>query len=393
MVFAWWDQPHRIIGSLTRITGLPQKDREIFWECIHRQAMYDGLVAPDVGRDHAFIFWKLGYAISHQKDSVQRAATAHYHATKKYAEARQRNDLNGCCEAIFQLSEAIHYLQDSTDPTKELNELRNRISREISKYVANNLYRQKANFEQLRKERSIFKPAIDKISGGAEGIAKQMRESRAFYARRINSHFDRFGDPPLSTVNNIIKKAERDNDPTLLIQYIIDNHPALFNKVQEEIIRVFGMMWASQDRYLELFAKSMESLSNCQLIISGVLDDHYKSRGAYNLEISVNENLLFRGSAKTIFVHGLPYGKRFSNWRELNLTIPGEIERGTKIAIKFLHIGSDGSDWIAIDYMKLICGNQRYKFEIGGYQNYGADDGAAGIIYGGKSNGWAITMP
>ena len=50
---AWWNQPHQMIGGLTRITTLPQKDRENFKECLYRQMMRDGLVAPDRGRDQA----------------------------------------------------------------------------------------------------------------------------------------------------------------------------------------------------------------------------------------------------------------------------------------------------------------------------------------------------
>lgn len=259
MVFAWWDQPHRFIGSLTRISGLPQQDREVFRQCIQRQTMYDGLVAPDVGRDNAFILSKLGYAISHQADSAQRSATALYHATKRYAEARQRNDLNGCCAAIFQLSEAIHYLQDSADPTKLLNNTRSRISREISKYVTNELYRQRVNMQRLRTVRNKSKPDVDKIPGGAEDIAKWMLKRRAIYADRINGHFDKYGDPPRDAVENIIAKAKGDKYSTLLVRYIIEKHPDLFNEVQGEIIRVFGMMWAGQDRYLELFAQKQPS--------------------------------------------------------------------------------------------------------------------------------------
>jgi len=47
---AWWNQPHQMIGGLTRIIDLPEKDREIFRECINKRMMHEGLVAPDAGR-------------------------------------------------------------------------------------------------------------------------------------------------------------------------------------------------------------------------------------------------------------------------------------------------------------------------------------------------------
>ena len=234
---AWWNQPHQMIGGLTRIISLPEKDRKIFRECINKGMMHDGLVAPDRGRDQAFLFWKLGYAISHQEDSVQRAAQAHDHATQKYAAARQQNDLDGCCQAIFQLSEAIHYLQDSIDPTKELNKRRNGITREISKDIVSSLSVQESNWRRLRKLRDRFKTEIDKISGGAESIARVLKKNRSNIARQINNLFDRLGDPPK-------KSRLEDLDPNL--RQGLDDH----------IIRVFGVMWAAQDRYLELFVKT-----------------------------------------------------------------------------------------------------------------------------------------
>ncbi len=234
---AWWNQPHQMIGGLTRIVSLPEKDRQIFRECINKRMMHNGLVAPDRGRDQAFLFWRLGYAVSHQKDSVQRAAQAHDHATQKYAAARQRDDLDGSCQAIFQLSEAIHYLQDSIDPTKELNKRRNGITREISKDVVSNLSGQESNWRRLRELRDRFKTEIDKISGGAEGIARVLKKNRSNIARQINNLFDRFGDPPK-------KSRLEDLDPNL--RQGLDDH----------IIRVFGIMWAAQDRYLELFVKT-----------------------------------------------------------------------------------------------------------------------------------------
>ncbi len=236
IAIAWWDQPHQMIGGLTRIISLPEKDRENFRECLYRQMMRDGLVAPDRGRDQAFLFWRFGYAISHQKDSVQRAAQAHDHATQKYAAARQQDNIDGCCQAIFQLSEAIHYLQDSTDPTKELNKCRKEITREISKEVVSNLVREKNNWQRLRELREKFKPEIDKINGGAEGIARVLKKNRSNFARQINNLFDRFGEPEKCRLENL--------DPKLK-QGLVDH-----------LIRVFGVMWAAQDRYLELFAKA-----------------------------------------------------------------------------------------------------------------------------------------
>jgi len=240
---AWWDQPHQMIGGLTRIVSLPEKDRDNFRECIYQQMMRDGLVAPDRGRDQAFLFWRLGYAISHQKDSVKRAAQAHDHATQKYAAARQQDDLDGCCQAIFQLSEAIHYLQDSIDPTKELNKCRNEITREISKEVASTLYDNKSNWRRLRELRKKSQTEIDKISGGAEGIARELKNKRSDITQQINKLFNKYGDP-----------INKDDDPPKCRREYLD--PDLEQGLVNHMIEVFGTMWAAQDRYLELFVKT-----------------------------------------------------------------------------------------------------------------------------------------
>jgi hypothetical protein len=130
--------------------------------------------------------------------------------------------------------------------------------------------------------------------------------------------------------------------------------------------------------------------STCQLVISGALDDHYNSNGNYDLSITVNGQTLFNDTAKKVFEHGRPYGKRFDNWSTLALDLPDDIKKGRKLSVQFKHSGSQKQEWIAVDCMELVCGSEKKRYEIGGYANYGARDGAAGIIYGQGSNGWTI---
>jgi membrane-associated protease RseP (regulator of RpoE activity) len=130
--------------------------------------------------------------------------------------------------------------------------------------------------------------------------------------------------------------------------------------------------------------------STCQLVISGALDDHYNSNGNYDLSIAVNGQTLFNDTAQKVFEHGRPYGKRFDNWSTLPLDLPGDFKKGQKLSVQFKHSGSQKNDWIAVDSMELVCGSEKKRYEIGGYANYGARDGAAGIIYGQGSNGWTI---
>jgi hypothetical protein len=130
--------------------------------------------------------------------------------------------------------------------------------------------------------------------------------------------------------------------------------------------------------------------STCQLVISGALDDHYNSNGNYDLSIAVNGQTLFNDTAQKVFEHGRPYGKRFDNWSTLPLDLPGDIKKGQKLSVQFKHSGSQKQEWIAVDCMELVCCSEKKRYEIGGYANYGARDGAAGIIYGQGSNGWTI---
>lgn len=229
---AWWKEPHQFIGGLTRIRNLPAEDQAIFEECNSNKVIQSGLVAPDVRRDQAFLLWKLGYAISHQADSVERAGQAHAHAARKYAAAREAGDLQGCCEAIAQLSEAIHYLQDSLDPTKELNPCRNQLAREISKRIVYDFSPQDPYWHRLRAFREKAKPEIDKISGGAEGIARVLKANRINIARQLNAVFDIYGNPPDCKIEEM--------------------DPKLYEAIVQQMIRTFGIMWAAQDRYLEL---------------------------------------------------------------------------------------------------------------------------------------------
>ena len=289
LVRAWTHEPHRVIGGLSRISGLPVEDREIYRECRERRVIYDQLVKPDVVRDHAFILLRLGYAISHQKDSEERAGNAHKNAARKYAEsrqsyveARQKRDqqlelgaLKGCCDAISQLSEATHYLQDSADPTKELGPCRQLISREISKYVTVNLSPDSYKWMKLRIERDMSKGEIDAIQGGTREIAEHLKKKRLYFAEKINGLFDKYGEPAaLCQMKNL-----NDGEKEKLIEGHI--HSELAVGLVDQMMKVFGIMWAAQDRSLELFVvKAKEDGFKDEGIISGSQDKNREKDGS-----------------------------------------------------------------------------------------------------------------
>lgn len=136
-----------------------------------------------------------------------------------------------------------------------------------------------------------------------------------------------------------------------------------------------------------------DDLRGCELLISGVLDDHYQSTGQYYMTVTLNGVVKFQGSARSVFSHGMPYDTVFSNWRILSLKVPDNLVREGNLSVGFQHAGSAPNEWIGIDYMELVCGGRRYRTEIGGANNYGVADHAAGIIYGGGTNGWTVEIP
>lgn len=87
-----------------------------------------------------------------------------------------------------------------------------------------------------------------------------------------------------------------------------------------------------------------------QFVISGVLDDHdYVPLIDYSMTVEVNGILVFSGSPPSLpFVHGLPYGKVFTNWTELPVDANGNwsITITNTSAISTSH-------WIAFDWIEL----------------------------------------
>lgn len=130
----------------------------------------------------------------------------------------------------------------------------------------------------------------------------------------------------------------------------------------------------------------------CELLIMGVLDDHYDSRGRYRMTVYVNGEVKFQDSASKVFSHGRPFGKIFSNWRTLNIRIPGQQLREGSLNVEFRHEGSAPDDWIAIDYMEVVCGGRGARTKVSEVNNYGSD-GTAGLIYGGETKGWTVGLP
>ena len=60
--------------------------------------------------------------------------------------------------------------------------------------------------------------------------------------------------------------------------------------------------------------------------------------------------------------------------------------------LKFEHRGSSENDWIAIDYMEVVCENSSQRTELSGYKGYGEEDKETGIIYGGKTEAWPLEL-
>ena len=137
---------------------------------------------------------------------------------------------------------------------------------------------------------------------------------------------------------------------------------------------------------------TIEEPKGCQLKIRGALDDHYNSNSQYELLIKLNGQLKWRGNASKEFLHGRPYGKPFENWRTLSFDVPAYELRESKPIIKFEHRGSSENDWIAIDYMEVVCENGSQRTELSGYKGYGEEDKETGIIYGGKTEAWPLEV-
>jgi len=130
---------------------------------------------------------------------------------------------------------------------------------------------------------------------------------------------------------------------------------------------------------------------SCELRISGVLDDHYKSGGQYGLQVSVGTKTSNWATAP--FEHGQPFGKVFDNWKTESIQLGSGFSSGDVLDVKFTHTGSPKGDWIGIDYLELVCGGETSKNDLRDYGNYGKSDGAAGIVYGGQTKTWQVKVP
>jgi hypothetical protein len=147
---------------------------------------------------------------------------------------------------------------------------------------------------------------------------------------------------------------------------------------------------ADYERYILI--PQPEGLPSCRLEITGALDDHYNSTGSYNLAVSVNGTEVYPKKTAP-FEHGKPFGKVFNNWKTLRVDLPGSFSPGTKLNVKLTHSGSPRGDWIGIDYLMVRCGDNTKTKELSDYKNYGVNDRAAGIVYGGQSKTWTISTP
>jgi len=136
---------------------------------------------------------------------------------------------------------------------------------------------------------------------------------------------------------------------------------------------------------------AINNKSVCTLALSGVLDDHYNSNSQYKVAISVNGRQVYTAE-QTPFEHGKPFGTIFENWKTLKINLD-DVESGDLLKVSLTHSGSPGSDWIGVDYIETTCDGKTTKTELAGYPNYGAQDGAAAIVYGGQSKTWTITLP
>ena len=131
--------------------------------------------------------------------------------------------------------------------------------------------------------------------------------------------------------------------------------------------------------------------STCKLTLSGVLDDHYNSSSPYRIAVVVNGKPVY-AVQQAPFQHGRPFGKIFENWTPLIINLD-DVRSGDLLRVSLTHSGSAGSDWIGVDFIEASCGGKTTKAELADYRNYGAQDGAAAIVYGGQSKTWTITVP
>jgi hypothetical protein len=255
---AHWDQPHRVIGGLTRTQTIDMsaRDRNLFRLCVEMGSLDGGLVHPDQRRDSAFILTRLGYAASHQQDAVERSERAHEKAACSYIAARGEDNTDDntsdACKAIFQLGESIHYLQDCADATKSLNECRRHIARLVSGYIVKKLSVDNRLMSDLRASHDRAKPGIDALGNDPGTVAQYLQKQRGHYAGKLDEAFNSYKKQNnIRSLNCLYHLSGREND--LDIKLDKELSPELRDQLSRVIVEVFGLMWAAQDRYLWLF--------------------------------------------------------------------------------------------------------------------------------------------
>ena len=158
-----------------------------------------------------------------------------------------------------------------------------------------------------------------------------------------------------------------------------------------QILLMFSIVFLlAQTGRISLAKMVTTSQKDCELFISGALDDHYNSKGQYVIAVTVDGLSIPPQPAP--FSHGRPHGKRFSNWSDLVIPLPRQLLGDGLLKVTVSHTGSSKRDWLAVDSIRLECSGLSMTRELGGFKNYGARDGAAAIIYGGRSLSWEISI-
>mgnify|MGYP000562440890 CR=1 FL=1 len=95
---------------------------------------------------------------------------------------------------------------------------------------------------------------------------------------------------------------------------------------------------------------ALETNFRAQILVRGVLDDHYDvPENRYSATITVNNDRVHTG--RVPLNHGRPFGAMFTNWRTLTFDIR-DLRRNNRIVI--VNTSNTGpNDFIALDWMEL----------------------------------------
>ncbi len=101
-----------------------------------------------------------------------------------------------------------------------------------------------------------------------------------------------------------------------------------------------------------LMALFLNNARRVELVISGVLDDHYNvAENRYSMTVTFNGDR--QNFNKLPFVHGRPSGQKFTNWNELTINYSSRSARlNNRVTIRNTSNAGD-NDWIAIDWIEL----------------------------------------